>query len=228
MVKNGPYLVSEDIPIYQDKIIADEEGYSKDWEKGKEYDGKDHAHNGTYALCRCGKSKNKPFCDGEHAKVGFDNNEKASRTLYEDAARVYEGAAIDLLDDVSLCAVARFCDRFDDVWHMTINSGDKHPDYEQKATDEACKCPSGRLTVRKNGIAVEPELEMEIGVVEDVPRDIKGPLWVKGGIILEDSDQCEYECRNRMTLCRCGESNNMPYCDATHMTCSHMKGLDEE
>jgi CDGSH iron-sulfur domain-containing protein 3 len=27
----------------------------------------------TIALCRCGHSVNKPFCDGAHAKVNFDN-----------------------------------------------------------------------------------------------------------------------------------------------------------
>lgn len=228
IMEDGPYLVADDIPIYQDKIVADSDGQSADWEKGKEYDQKACSKDGQYALCRCGKSKNKPFCDGTHKHVTFKKEEVASRAPYNEAARIYEGEAIDLMDRVDLCAVARFCDRFDDVWHMTIKSGDDNPDYEAKAIDEACKCPAGRLTIRKDGQEIEPDLDKEIGVVQDVPADRKGPLWVKGGIILEGADNCEYEVRNRVTLCRCGASSNMPFCDATHMKCTHMEGIDEE
>jgi len=36
-------------------------------------DGKELAGPGTYALCRCGSSGKKPFCDGTHIKIGFDD-----------------------------------------------------------------------------------------------------------------------------------------------------------
>ncbi len=228
VLDNGPYLVTENIPLFQEKIVADEDGFSMDWEKGKEYDIKSYVSNGKYALCRCGHSETMPFCDGKHDGNGFCNNVVVDRTPYLEGARIYEGEVIDLIDNVKLCAEVRFCDRFDDTWHMTIKSGDDHPDYEAKAIDEANKCAAGRLTIRKNGQLIEPELEKEISVVQDAPLNFKGPLWVKGGIILEDSDNCEYEARNRMTLCRCGESTNMPFCDASHFNCDHMRGLDDE
>jgi CDGSH-type Zn-finger protein len=34
--------------------------------------GKSHKNNDRVALCRCGQSANKPFCDGTHKKVGFE------------------------------------------------------------------------------------------------------------------------------------------------------------
>lgn len=34
-------------------------------------DGKEEIKTGTVALCRCGASQNKPYCDGSHNKIGF-------------------------------------------------------------------------------------------------------------------------------------------------------------
>ncbi|MDG1894128.1 MAG: CDGSH iron-sulfur domain-containing protein [Fuerstiella sp.] len=58
---NGPFLVSGPI------TVDDAEGNSFDL-GGKE----------TIALCRCGASEKRPFCDGAHNRCGFESAERAS------------------------------------------------------------------------------------------------------------------------------------------------------
>jgi len=65
--KNGPYLVSGGIPLSIQTITPNKEGFSWDWVEGKIFDSES-----DYALCRCGRSKNKPFCDGTHEKIRFE------------------------------------------------------------------------------------------------------------------------------------------------------------
>ncbi len=56
---NGPYLVKGPV------LLVDAEGNEFRTERA------------TVALCRCGGSAMKPFCDGTHAKVGFRAVERA-------------------------------------------------------------------------------------------------------------------------------------------------------
>jgi CDGSH-type Zn-finger protein len=58
--QNGPYLVEGD----DVKLV--------DW-NGNEY----QIAKRPFALCRCGASMTKPFCDGTHAKIGFKADEAA-------------------------------------------------------------------------------------------------------------------------------------------------------
>lgn len=60
---NGPYVVSGDLSQIEIKDIS-----------GNKYDltGKQ-----AVALCRCGASVNKPFCDGTHSRIGFQAAEAA-------------------------------------------------------------------------------------------------------------------------------------------------------
>jgi 3-phenylpropionate/trans-cinnamate dioxygenase ferredoxin subunit len=61
--KNGPYLVSGDLAELQ---LTDADGSPYDL-SGKP----------MLALCRCGASVTKPFCDGQHSKIGFQAAEAA-------------------------------------------------------------------------------------------------------------------------------------------------------
>ena len=67
IAKDGPYLVSGGLPLHTETIGTDREGDSVAWKRGNKY-----AVGPSYALCRCGHSANKPFCDGTHATIDFD------------------------------------------------------------------------------------------------------------------------------------------------------------
>jgi CDGSH-type Zn-finger protein len=88
-------------------------------------------------------------------------------------------------------------------------------------------CPSGRLTLhdKKTGKEIEDKLSPSIAVIEDPPLKCSGPLWVRGGITIESHDGKRYETRNRVTLCRCGASQNKPFCDGSHASIKFNDGL---
>ncbi len=57
-IKNGPYIVTGEVEL-------------------KDSDGNKFPVEKRMALCRCGASTEKPFCDGTHSKIGFQAAEKA-------------------------------------------------------------------------------------------------------------------------------------------------------
>jgi CDGSH-type Zn-finger protein len=211
VIKNGPYLVTGGVPLSEQKMGVDSEGQCRGWVEVKKYD-----QEGDYTLCRCGQSRNKPFCDDAHIAIQFDGTEEADRRPYLKRAISTEGPDLTLTDVDDLCAGARFCHRAGGTWDLTEGSDD--PQARQMAIEEACECPSGRIVAwDRNGEAIEPELEPSIGLVEDAQLRRLGPIWVRGGIPIEAEDGTTYEVRNRVTLCRCGRSANKPFCDGSHI-----------
>ena len=103
--RDGPYIVSGDAALSE--------------ERGKAYDSP-----AKYALCRCGRSSKAPFCDGTHARAGFDGTETAPRTPYAAQAFVFDGPVLSLMDARHLCADARFCDPNGKVWNQVARTDD--------------------------------------------------------------------------------------------------------
>ena len=159
---------------------------------------------GPYALCRCGRSDSKPFCDGSHARgKAFVGTEVADHGDREPRAKEYPGPKLSVYHDRTVCAFATFCEnKVTDVWSMAENTDDGVIRAQVIAMIE--KCPSGALTYK-----LHPEEEM---IEPDLPHQIactdNGPLWVSGGITVEGADGQTYEVRNRQSRCRCGHSKN--------------------
>jgi CDGSH-type Zn-finger protein len=210
VTKDGPYEISGGIPLAEEEIEVDENGDPFDWKKTKDF-----PHQEEYSLCRCGHSKNMPYCDGSHIKIEFDGEETAdARKTFNQMAQIYDGPLMDLHDAEELCAGAGFCHRAGGTWELSSSDSGAETTV---AKEQCCNCPSGRLVAddKKKGI-IEPKFEASISVVQEPEIGMSGPLWVKGGVEIESTSGEKYEKRNRVTLCRCGKSSNKPFCDGTH------------
>jgi CDGSH-type Zn-finger protein len=211
VTRNGPYLLSGGVPPSEQTIKVDNDGQCHGWKEGKKYSTLE-----KYALCRCGRSKTKPFCDGTHVKNKFDGTENATCIPYLEQANEINGPGLKLTDVEDLCAGSRFCERAGGIWDLTEQSD--NPNARQIAIEEAFDCPSGRLVVwEKKGKAIEPVLEPSVCLVNDPQGGKRGPIWVRGGIPVVSVEGTVYEIRNRVTICRCGKSSNKPFCDGSHL-----------
>ena len=203
---NGPYRVQGSIPLVRKSPVMSEHGEPLAWKTEEEL-----TASGVFFLCRCGASRNKPFCDESHEDINFDGTEAADTGSISSRDSSYEGTGITVKDDRSLCMHAGFCGtRVTNVWKLVPQTDDAQIRGQVMAMIE--RCPSGALSyaLEPDGEVVEPGLPTEVAVTAD------GPLWVSGSIPIERADGQPLETRNRVTLCVCGASKIKPLCDGTH------------
>jgi len=214
--RNGPYIVTGKPRLIEQIITPNAEGDPYRWQVGKEYQLPEKC-----ALCRCGQSSNKPFCDQTHLKLHFDGTETAGEEPYLKQVKIIDGSELRLTDVEDLCASARFCHRGGGIWTLVPKSDSV--DAKQLVIQESYDCPSGRLVVygKKSKKALEPKLEQSLGLIEDPQMGVSGPIWVRGGMPVESASGKMYTVRNRVTLCRCGKSSNKPFCDSSHYPEEH-------
>jgi CDGSH-type Zn-finger protein len=188
---NGPYLVNE-VPLRRASGEA--------WPAAN-----------SVALCRCGGSGNKPFCDGTHRKNGFNDENRADPA--KNQRQTYVGRGITIFDNRAICAHAGFCtDELAAVFrHRDTPWIDPDAAGIERIVSTIMKCPSGALSYAIDGAEAEPPRRAPMVTVTD-----DGPYAVTGGIELVNVKFGEGASTEHYTLCRCGASKNKPFCDGSH------------
>ena len=209
--KNGPYVVSN-LPLSEGVIKTDNSGHPTSVEKTK-----DHKVDPEYCLCRCGNSKNKPFCDGAHIKIKFDGNESADEEEFLRSKDIVEGNNYILEDTIPLCSSAGFCHgKEGNTWDLV---GSKDKKSNETGIKQSCNCISGRLVVldKKTKKPIEEKFKPSIMILKEPWKKVGSSIWALGEIPIISADGKKYNPRNRVALCRCGNSTNKPLCDGSHI-----------
>jgi CDGSH-type Zn-finger protein/truncated hemoglobin YjbI len=173
------------------------------------------------AFCRCGGSATKPFCDGACASNGFTDAKDPKRV--PDRLDTYNGLQVTVLDNRGTCQHSGLCsDRLPTVFRAGLEpfvapSGARADEITAAVRD----CPSGALGLAIDGRAARTQTDWgdTRGPAIEVTRD--GPYRITGGIRLTDADGTDVPRNEGASLehyavCRCGHSQNKPFCSGMH------------
>jgi len=77
-------------------------------------------------------------------------------------------------------------------------------------------CPTQALSFKYNEEIAEEKKPEPAEVLAEARVMEDGPLVLKGDFKIFDTDGTELRHLRMSSLCRCGRSDNLPYCDGTH------------
>lgn len=176
-------------------------------------DGQRMPVDGTAMLCRCGGSSNKPFCDGTHASNGFTGAKDPERV--PDALDDYTSAdgRLTIHDNRGLCAHSGNCtDNLAAVFRLKEEPFvDPDAATIEKVAEVIAKCPSGALSYTLDGV-----LHRDDRNEESAAAYAPGGPYVLTNVNLRGVDMASGATTDHCTLCRCGKSQNKPFCSGAH------------
>lgn len=131
-----------------------------------------------------------------------------------DVARSYQGDGIRVLWEPKLCIHIANCIRhspgvFDPLARPWISATRATADHIAQAVES---CPTGALRYERTDGGPQ---EAPTSPTAVQPRR-NGPLFVRGELHVKDTQDNVTRTATRIALCRCGQSSNKPFCDATH------------
>ena len=130
------------------------------------------------------------------------------------AQRTYDDGVVRIFWDSSLCIHTGFCIRngdgvFDPKRRPWVDMSLADTDTIVGAIES---CPTGALRYER--------LDGQPGEQPDVPTTVvpwpNGPLFVRGELQVDDRHGETFLAGPRAALCRCGHSENQPFCDLSH------------
>jgi CDGSH-type Zn-finger protein len=170
----------------------------------------DIIHTGeSIFLCRCGASRNKPYCDGAHTAAHFSDQRL---TIAPGHVVEFVGRELTIIDDFSLCAHAGECVDGAPATFFVKGPGGRASLPDASSAEQIIatirRCPSGSLLYRLQGKLVDGySSETNIQIEKD------GPLHVHRAKL---NGEARPATEDHYTLCRCGASKNKPFCDGMH------------
>ena len=175
-------------------------------------DGETLPVDGTAYLCRCGGSANKPFCDGTHARNGFSGAKDPDRVPDRRELYTSRDGRLTIHDNRGLCAHAGRCtDNLASVFRLgTEPFIDPDGATAEEIAAVIAMCPSGALSYTLDG--VEHRDRNDQTAVAYPP----GGPYVVTNVSLAGTDMPEGATEDHCTLCRCGASQNKPFCSGAH------------
>jgi CDGSH-type Zn-finger protein len=198
---NGPYLVTNAEHV-------------RDWL------GQEIVATPQLALCRCGASAIKPVCDGACASSGFTDRKDPKRV--PDKRDTYQGVQLTVYDNRGICQHSGFCtDRLSTVFHtdgpFVTPSGGRMDEIIRAVRD----CPSGALGYAIDGVEAREQIDWDGRRDPAIEVSKDGPYRITGGIPLNDHHgepvtRAEGSSLEHYALCRCGHSQNKPFCSGMH------------
>ena len=206
LLPNGPYYLLNDMEPKVVENLQNSEGQPLSTLRG-------------VALCRCGASKNKPFCDGTHGTIGFSSENKTqdNSPIIKDKRKNYVGKEITIHDNRKICSHAAECvNNLPSVFKFNARPW-INPDAadKQQIINTIKKCPSGALGYSIDEVEYKDQERMSmVTVSKDGPYTITGVIDLIG----DNIQFAEGFSKEHYTLCRCGASNNKPFCDGMHIT----------